>query len=60
MTLHKALDAAVRKGLLTRNPADLAESPKVPRIDATAAVWTPQGLAEFVVGTSDDRLGGVW
>lgn len=60
MTLHKALDAAVRKGLLTRNPADLAEFPKVPRIDATAAVWTPEGLAEFVMGTSDDRLAGVW
>ena len=60
VTLHKALDAAVRKGLLTRNPADLAKSPKVPRIDATAAVWTPDGLAEFVVATSQDRLGGVW
>ncbi|MDH3539936.1 MAG: N-terminal phage integrase SAM-like domain-containing protein [Acidimicrobiia bacterium] len=30
VTSHKALDAAVRKGMLHRNPADLAESPKMP------------------------------
>jgi integrase len=60
VTLHKALDAAVRKGMLSRNPADLAESPKMPVTDATADVWTPEELAQFITATTADRLTGIW
>lgn len=60
VTLHKALNAAVRKGMLPRNPVDLAESPKMPASDATAEVWAPEELAQFVNVTARDRLAGVW
>lgn len=60
VTLHKALDAAVRKGMLARNPADLAESPKMPAADSTADVWVPEELATFVNSSRGDRLAGVW
>ena len=60
VTLHKALDAAVRKGILTRNPADLAESPRMPPRDVTIDVWTAAELARFVEATQTDRLAAVW
>ena len=60
VTLHKALDAAVRKGLVTRNPADLAEAPRMPTTDVTNDVWTPEELAKFVSETTSDRLAAVW
>jgi len=60
VTLHKALDAAVRKGMLLRNPCDLADKVKLPASDVTLDVWTPDELASFVTATSDDRLAGLW
>lgn len=60
VTLHKALDAAVRKGLLARNPCDLADPLEVPEVDVTLDVWTPEELARFVAETSTDRLAALW
>ncbi|MGA7272300.1 MAG: tyrosine-type recombinase/integrase [Acidimicrobiia bacterium] len=60
VTLHKALDAAVRKGMLPRNPVDLAETPRMPDNDATVNIWTSQDIVQFVSSTSDDRLAGIW
>lgn len=60
VTLHKALDAAVRKGLLTRNPCDLADKVKLPEADVTLDVWTPEELARFVMATRTDRLAALW
>ena len=60
VTLHKAFDGAGRKGLLVRNPCDLADKVKLPESDVTLDVWTPDELARFVVATSTDRLAALW
>lgn len=60
ITLHKALDAAVRKGLLRANPADLADKPKMPACDVTADVWTPDQVAAFIDAARTDRLAAIW
>ena len=60
VTLHKALKAAVRKGLLMRNPMELADSPKMPPRDVTVDVWTGDELVRFIEVTEDHRLGAVW
>jgi integrase len=51
---HKALDDAVRKQLLTRNPARYADPPKVPRV--TRRTWSARELRQFVGSTADVRL----
>lgn len=60
VTLRKALEAAVRKGMLARNPADLADSPKMPPRDVTVDVWTSDELVRFIEATQTDRLSAVW
>ena len=60
VTLHKSLDAAVRKGLLATNPVDLADKPKIPPRDVTEDVWTPEHIAAFLDSTRTDRLAPVW
>ncbi len=60
VTLHKSLDAAVRKGLLATNPVDLADSLKVPVRDVTLDVWTPEQLSAFIEAAQSDRLAAVW
>nr|MBA2724997.1 hypothetical protein [Actinomycetota bacterium] len=60
VTLRKACDAAVRKGLLNRNPVDLADKPKVQKADATIRVWTPAEIVRFIQATSTDRLAALW
>ena len=57
-TLHKALNDAVRWGLLVRNPADQADPPK-PRT-AEMKVWGPEQLRAFLDFVRDDRLYGAW
>jgi integrase len=60
VTLHKSLDAAVRKGLLPMNPVDLADKPKVPARDVTEDVWTPEQMSAFLESTRTDRLAPLW
>jgi len=60
VTLRKALEAAVRKGMLARNPADLADSPRMPPRDVTVDVWTADELSRFIEATRTDRLAAVW
>ena len=60
VTLHKSLDAAVRKGMLATNPVDLADKPKIPARDVTEAVWTPETMTEFLSATGTDRLAPLW
>ena len=60
VTLHKALDSAVRKGLLHRNPVDLADKPRVPAVDVTLKVWAPAEVVRFIGATSADRLFALW
>lgn len=60
ITLRKALEAAVRKGMLRSNPCDLADKPKMPARDVTADVWTPEQIAAFIGAARADRLAAVW
>jgi integrase len=60
VTLHKALDAAVRKGLLKSNAVDLADKPKIPPREVTEAVWPPETVTAFLAATRDDRMHPVW
>ena len=60
VTLTKALSAAVRHGLLARNPTDFADKPKVPQKDVTETVWTPEQIMAFLEQTKRDRLAPLW
>ena len=60
VTLNKSLDAAVRKGLLTTNPATLADKPRLPARDVTEDVWTPDHMAEFLEATKAERHAALW
>ncbi len=60
VTLHKALDAAVRKGMLATNPVDHADRPKMPPRDVTENVWTPEQTTAFLRTTKSDRLAPLW
>ncbi|MCH7583293.1 MAG: site-specific integrase [Acidobacteria bacterium] len=60
VTLHKALDAAVRKGMLATNPVDFADKPKMPPRDVTENVWTPEETTTFLETTKTDRLAPLW
>lgn len=54
-TLMSALNTAVRRGLLERNPAATVELPPVPR--ATVRTWTAAEAARFVEASRTDRWG---
>lgn len=56
ITLGKALGDAVRKGLLYRNPVELADRPKAQKRDATVIVWTPEEVGVFMRSVTGDRL----
>jgi integrase len=56
--LHKALSDAVRWGLVTRNVADAADPPRVPR--GERGVWSAEELRAFLGATSKDRLAAMW
>lgn len=63
VTLHKALKDAVKRGRLTRNPADAVEPPQPPRPgEHTGALktWTSVQLRGFFAATRGDRLYPVW
>jgi hypothetical protein len=54
------LGDAVRKGLLFRNPVELANRPKAQKRDATVIVWTPDEVGEFMRSVTGDRLAAMW
>jgi integrase len=60
VTLRKSLDNAVRKGLLSVNPVDLADKPRVRTRDVTENVWTPDQVSAFLDATGTDRLAPLW
>jgi integrase len=53
-TLMSALNTAVRRGLIDRNPAATVELPRAPR--ARPSTWTAGELAGFLERIADDRL----
>jgi integrase len=59
--LRRALQDAVRSGLLVRNPADAATKPKR---DASSSgsmrTWTASQVSTFLALSKDDRLHAVW
>ncbi len=57
--LSAAFGFAVKKGLLTRNPVALAETPDAGRPD-TAPPWTAQELRSFINHVDGDRLEALW
>jgi integrase len=57
-TIRKALNDAVRWGLLVRNPALYAAPPKPRRRELRT--WTAEELRQFLDGVKDDRLYAVW
>lgn len=52
--LHSALNHAVRLQLISRNPCDAVELPKVVRGETD--YWTPDEVAQFLEGIKGDRL----
>lgn len=60
ITLGKALGDVVRKGLLYRNPVELADRPKAQKRDATVIVWTPKEVGVFMRSVTGDRLAAMW
>ena len=56
--LHRAFRDAMRWEMLSRNPADAADPPKVPR--PVPRYWTAPQVGAFLIATADDRLGPLW
>lgn len=52
--LHKALGQAVKWGIISRNPADVVDRPKVPRKEMRT--FTPEEAARFLEAARNDRL----
>lgn len=53
-TLRSALNTAVRRGLIPRNPADTVELPRTPK--ARVEIWSAAELRRFLDLIRDDRL----
>ena len=53
-TLRSALNTAVRRHLITANPAVHVELPRTGKV--TVAVWTAAQLSQFLTAIRDDRL----
>ena len=58
--LHRALKDAVRWGRLARNPADLADPPRVAARGHELRTWSAEQLAAFLDSRRDDRLYALW
>lgn len=58
-TIHRALRDAQRWGKLPRNPAALADPPKVKASEAMT-VWTSEQVQTFLEGVSGERLHSVY
>jgi integrase len=57
-TIRKALNDAVRWGLLVRNPALYAAAPRPHRTELR--IWTAEELRHFLACVRDDRLYAAW
>jgi len=57
-TLRKALGDAVRWGRLARNPASLADPPRV--LAPELKVWDSAQMRKFLASVRDDRLYAAW
>lgn len=53
-TLNSALNTAVRRGMIRRNPAATVELPRA--TPTQPRVWTREEAAAFLAGTTNDRL----
>jgi integrase len=59
--VRRALADAVRKGLVARNVADLADPPSVSEAKApTMRTWTADEVAAYLAHVHDDRLSAAW
>jgi integrase/predicted RNA-binding Zn-ribbon protein involved in translation (DUF1610 family) len=58
--LHRSLKDAVRWGRLARNPADLADPPRVAAHAQELRTWSAEQLAAFLNSQRDDRLYALW
>ena len=58
--LHRSLKDAVRWGRLARNPADLADPPRVAGRGHELRTWSAEQLAAFLDSRRDDRLYPLW
>ena len=58
--LHRSLKDAVRWGRLARNPADLADPPRVAAGGHELRTWSAAQLAAFLHSQRDDRLYALW
>lgn len=56
--LHKALADAVKKGMISSNPADVADSPKPRRQEMKT--WTAEELGSYLRHVEGDRLYAAW
>jgi integrase len=57
--LHRALRDAVRWGLISRNPIESADPPRVSSA-REMHTWSPEQLEAFLQFTKDDRLHTLW
>ena len=58
--LHRAFKDAVRWGELARNPADLADPPRVAAQSHELRTWSAEQLAAFLNSQRNDRLYALW
>ena len=58
--LHRSLKDAGRWGRLARNPADLADPPRVAGHGHELCTWSAEQLAAFLDSRRDDRLYALW
>ena len=58
--LHRAFKDAVRWGELGRNPADLADPPRVAVNGHELRTWSAEQLAAFLNSQRNDRLYALW
>ena len=57
--LHRALRDAVRWGLISRNPIEMADPPRISS-SREMHTWSPEQLEAFLAFTRDDRLHALW
>ena len=57
-TLHRALEQAVRWGVVARNVADLVDPPR--RLHKEMTAWTPDQAKAFLAAADGDRLEGLY